>query len=89
MASSTPFGDMEFGDGVQTWLNPLLAPRPVQPPAQDTSAAIRGRLESANEKNRVLKDETEALRARVRALEDKLEARERKSFRLRSWFGKT
>lgn len=107
MKSWTPFGEIEFGDGVQTWLNPLLAPRQAQPtpvvppstagdltpsdigPPRETSAAIRGRLESAKEKNRVLKDETAALRARVRALEDKLEARVRQSLGLRGWFRKT
>ena len=92
--ASTRFGKIEFGDGVQTWLNPLQAPRmhdqdrtrpvslsapPSPPDAADGSETLKSRVKSLKERNRALRDEGRSLRARVRSLERKLEEQRRRN----------
>jgi FkbM family methyltransferase len=65
---STPFGEIAFGDGVQTWLNPVLSARRssgakargARRPSTESpeaSAALQARVADLKERNRQLKAE--------------------------------
>jgi FkbM family methyltransferase len=78
---TTPYGEMEFGDGVQTWLNPLLAPGepPVaaRPPGSNgpgPSAKSLRQLEQATSRLKDLKSKNARLLERCRSLEAKLQS---------------
>jgi FkbM family methyltransferase len=78
----TPYGDITFGDGVQTWLNPALAPPHARPGSSppytpsrrasvSTSATTRDDPEQLIDK---LKTRNEGLRAKNQRLRSKLDA---------------
>jgi FkbM family methyltransferase len=76
--SPTPYGEIAFDDGVQTWLNPLLAPGapPIPQPPHDGESGLllkaRKQLEQANKRLRDLQSKNARLRKRCQRLEAKL-----------------
>jgi FkbM family methyltransferase len=84
--SETPYGTIQFGDGVQTWINPAVpavlprpvdAPQPAKPPAPDNGKQIRrlrSRLKMLKDQNRALKLRNAELRERCRTADDKMRA---------------
>ncbi len=77
--TTTPYGEMEFEDGVQTWLNPALAPGSSpsarrRVPATDRTALTRLQRQIAQMARRMrdLKEKNARLRERCRSLEMKL-----------------
>jgi len=78
--TQTPYGDVQFGDGVQTWLNPRLRPGPgplaeaaMDPPTevdrkhdlQDTVRRTRRRLQTALSESRDVKQRNRELKTEV------------------------
>jgi FkbM family methyltransferase len=77
---ATPYGEMEFGDGVQTWLNPALAPgaapvvrRPSRGADHRHLSKAPLQLEQAARRLKDLKSKNARLRERCRILEAKLQ----------------
>jgi FkbM family methyltransferase len=72
----TPYGEVDFEDGVQTWLNPLLAPGASPGPARQPLGPwlkARRQLERATLRVKDLKSKNARLRERCRVLEAKLQ----------------
>jgi FkbM family methyltransferase len=92
--TQTPYGAIQFGDGVQTWVNPAMSAA-VIPPAPERKKArptptidygkllqrLRSRLKHLQERNRALKHQNAELRERDCARDAQLHALKR----TRSW----
>jgi FkbM family methyltransferase len=84
--SETPCGPIQFGDGVQTWVNPAVPgaiPRAVETPKRKTPASddhrkslrrLRSRVNSLKEQNRTMKERNAELRERCRTAEETVRA---------------
>lgn len=81
----TPYGDVTFGDGVQTWLNPFQpSSRPARVTAQPTArpTAVPEPAESESAKTRS-PDIVAALQARVAGLKERIRQLKEDTVRLR------
>ena len=81
--ASTPYGEIAFGDGVQTWVNPEVG--------GSRSRSRARKVERLRSRTRVLKAERAALHARCRALEEKISrlSRERSPWSfVRGWLSR-
>jgi FkbM family methyltransferase len=70
--SVTPYGEVTFADGVQTWLNPSCGRASVQHRNKPRAGVLVKRLQRLQIRNLTLRSQRDGFRARCRALEEKV-----------------
>lgn len=68
----TPYGEIAFCDGVQTWINPRCARSAGRKRRRPRVVALTSRVNRLEERNRMLRRQRAALRARCASLEQKV-----------------